>query len=721
MALRLTPDAEGNRWAAIDSRQLYRIGAEAGAVYRAELALHLQRMGYGITREGRYFEIEGISAALRERFSSRSSELAAAVRAFRDVYGRPPTPTERKALTLMTRTQKAVEHGPAWEQWRARAGGAVLPERVYGPPAPVDRDAAVAAVIGELTDPTSPRFVTRTAAVVDHRTLRTAIAEAAQGRVGGGDVAWLIERVQSSPALHRLDDQHWTTETTLQLETEVMTTARRLRYGVLAAPDHVVDEALAGARVPLSDDQTAAVRQLVGEQLGMLTAPAGTGKGEVLRAVAEVRRGTGYQVIALAAAGETAQRFGREIGAHQAMTVDGFLHRVQRGRVHVTPKTAVFVDEAGLLEDWRWAGFMRAVGDGALTVAGDPRQLSPIEAGGLYALMSGELGATILHENFRARDAWARDAWNGLREGKALQAVARLERRRRITISLNRRESRDAAVDRWDADRREGAARARGIDQYLLLTDTSNADVDLLNAAAQERRLRAGELEGPSVEVAARREDGGVRRERFHAGDRVSFTRQVYFGRWQPRVENGAAGTVTRVDADAAALDIQLPDRVVTVRGEQLPALRLGYAQHVYAAQGRTVDRIYAVTGGWQTARETSYVGVSRARDASFVYTDFSSLDIEVHDRKAALRELVARAAESRAKVSALGWVQHRREAHQAQRAANELARRPGGSRATGRGVPTAATRDDAGAAWRDVQRRREARAHLRERENQRE
>jgi ATP-dependent exoDNAse (exonuclease V) alpha subunit len=446
----------------------------------------------------------------------------------------------------------------------------------------------------------------------------------------------------------------------------------------------------------------------------------------VLSAVAEVRRATGYKVIALAAAGETAQRFGREVGAHHAMTVDGFLNRVQQGRVHVTLKTAVLIDEAGLLEDWRWAAVMRAVADGAVTVAGDPRQLSPIEAGGLYPLMTKELGAATLRENFRARDEWAKDAWNDLREGKALQAVARLERKRRITISLTRAQSREAAVDQWDKDRRDGAVRGRGVEQYLLLTDTSNTDVDLLNAAAQDRRVQAGDVGGRCIEVVAPRDDGGVRRERFHVGDRVSFTRQVYFGPGRPRVENGATGIVTRIHDDADALDVQLPDRTVTIHTRDLPALRLGYAQHVYAAQGRTVDRIYGVTGGWQTARETSYVGVSRAREASFVYSDFSSLDMDTHNRKSALRELVARASESRAKVSALGWAQHQAEVRERRRA--ELAaleRTRAGRRVdtvkagegSGRGADDAARQ----AAVRELAARREAQDQRRAWENQRE
>jgi ATP-dependent exoDNAse (exonuclease V) alpha subunit len=388
----------------------------------------------------------------------------------------------------------------------------------------------------------------------------------------------------------------------------------------------------------------------------------------VLRSVAQLRRATGHRVVALAAAGETAQRFGREVGAHDAMTIDGFIRRAASGRL-APAKYAVLVDEAGLLEDWRWLGLLRATGGTALTVTGDSAQLSPIEAGGLFTVIAKRLGATTLTENFRARDAWAGDTWSDLREGRALRAVARLERKRRITLSPTRAESRDAAVERWDQDRREGATRGRDIDQFLLVADSSNGDVDRLNAAAQQRRHRAGELGGLSMEVRTTREDGGLRVERLYAGDSVSFTRQVYFGPSQRRVENGTSGVVARIHIDANAVDVELADRSVTIRNDDLMALRLGYAQHVYAAQGRTVDRVYVVTGGWQTARETSYVGVSRAREASFLYTDYSSLDMEVRNRKAALRELVARASESRAKVSALGWHEHREERRARQRA----------------------------------------------------
>jgi conjugative relaxase-like TrwC/TraI family protein len=654
------------RWVAIDSRELFRVAAEGGGIYRAELAARLQQLGYRTVREGRYFEVEGISPKLRQVFSSRSDEVAAAVRRFVQERGRAPTVAERKALTVLSREPKSVDYAPAFEQWTARAqaaaGNANLPQPGAERSSP-DRWVSLQAVIAELTNPASPRSPTRTHAAVDERTLRAAVAEAAQGHFAGTEFDWLYRRVQMAPEMVRLPGGHWTTRAVLETENEVLATAERRTQTPADAPPAAVATAIQNARVPLSAEQQAAVTQLAASRLGLLTAPAGSGKGEVLRAVAQAHKANGKRVIAVAAAGETAQRFGKDIGADLSLTVDGFTRWAASKRLILTQRDAVFVDEAGLLETNRWLALTRAATPAqSITATGDAAQLAPIEAGGLWPQLTQRLGAVTLSENFRTRDPELQQAWADVREGRAATALERLERKRQIVISPTRAQSREAAIDQWDQDRRAGAARGKGSENYLLVATTSNVDVDLLNAAAQQRRLDAGELGPAWIEVTAQDSAGRERVERFHTGDRVVFSRQVRFGGWRPRVENGATGTIRKLDPEAQVVDVDLADRHVTLRGDQLEALRLGYAQHVYSAQGRTVDRAYVVTGGWQTGREATYVAFSRAREATHVYTDYSSLDLDVHDRKAALRELAQRSSESQAKVSAIGWMEHGRE-----------------------------------------------------------
>jgi conjugative relaxase-like TrwC/TraI family protein len=206
----------GTMWRAIDSRELYRVAAEAGAVYRAELASGLQRLGFQVERGGRYFEVAGVTDRVRAEFSTRARDVERARRAFITTHGRVPSIPERRALTLRTRRAKSCEPADPFPAWRDRAEAAGF--RVSDVPCSgVDRNStaawndAVADVVADLTDPSRDHSLTRSGAVFDTWQLRRATAEAAQGRVPGHQVAALIDSVSESPELIRLDDRHWTT------------------------------------------------------------------------------------------------------------------------------------------------------------------------------------------------------------------------------------------------------------------------------------------------------------------------------------------------------------------------------------------------------------------------------------------------------------------------------------------------------------------------------
>jgi hypothetical protein len=67
--------------------------------------------------------------------------------------------------------------------------------------------------------------------------------------------------------------------------------------------------------------------------------------------------------------------------------------------------------------------------------------------------------------------------------------------------------------------------------------------------------------------------------------------------------------------------------------GQDLAAVRLGYAQHIYRMQGATVDRAIVVTGGWQASQEPAYVEASRARDGVDWYINREDLGTHGHDQ----------------------------------------------------------------------------------------
>ena len=363
MALRSgDPMGHAATWGAIDSRQLYLAAMEAGAVYRAELADRLQRLGFLVDRDGRYFEVRGVPETVRRAFSGRTAEVEAAKRRFTQTYGRQPRDDELRSITVNSRQPKAGPFRPAFTEWvdRGRQAG-LSPERVAElqvlRAVPVNRAVGVALARVDLLDPTSPHCLTATDATVDERRLRIAVAEAAQGRIQGSLVGELIEEVMSSPELIRLFDGRWTTRRMRELELDVFGTgvdkSVTRHYEVTAS---AVAAASTEARVPLSEEQRSAVGSVCDSPgLVLLSAPAGSGKGEVLHTAARAYAASGYSVTALAAAGETAQRLGTDLGV-PAQTLDSFIRRGTRTSAH----DVLIVDEAALLETTRWRGLLEA-------------------------------------------------------------------------------------------------------------------------------------------------------------------------------------------------------------------------------------------------------------------------------------------------------------------------------------------------------------------------
>jgi len=664
-------EARTGRWAAIDSRPLYRIAAEAGAVYRAQLAHNLMQLGYETERRAKWFEIKGVPPKLRSAFSARSAEVEKATAAFRARHGRAPTDEEARNLVVRSRSPKTQVPEDAFQAWRQRAEQAGARPRDWAPRRrPVRPDpweTAVREVVHELAHPQSPLRLTQAHAAFDTRSLRAAVAEAAQGRVPGSAVDSLLEAVTASQSLVPLPHGLWTTRATLQAEQAALSRVHaHSRARGRSLPPEVVARAIRSAPVPLDPEQVAAVRLACGKGgFVAVASPAGAGKGAVLQAVIKAHQQAGGRAVAVAVAGATAQRLGEQTGADISCTLEAFVLRVEKGRITLGPQDLVALDEAGVVETTRWAAFLEAAGEARVVAAGDAAQLSPIGPGGLWPVLTDRAPTALLTTVYRADSPWARDAWAALRAGASAEALAAYQERGLVLLAQDREQARAAAIARWDQNRHELAARGMGVDQLLLTTDGTRTEVADLNRRAQQARLVKGELTGRPVAIgqAAKKEqkeaEPGAEAKSLVAyrGDRVVTTRPVYGvkaqGRPTRRVENGETGLVVATDPRAHTVTVRLRDRDWVVDQEHLDALDLAYAQHLYRAQGRTVAEVLVCGGGWQTDRASGYVGVSRARETSVVITDSDSLGTPPGDVPAAMRALAARWAEAHPSIAA--------------------------------------------------------------------
>ncbi len=654
---------------AINSLELHRRRAEAGAVYRAALADRLSTLGFAIERQtgkgGRYFELRGIPVELRGLWSSRHQEIAGATgqwrKEFRALAGRDPTIFEEREWAAKNRATKGRYYrSDLFTFWRdAAASLGVTPEQLYGlrhGGGQITPEQGRARLVEELL---SPEGVTSEHATFDLQSLRVAAYERAPGLISLVDVERALADLLSNEEVVEVGPGVWTTREILGLEKQVLAwrdartpgrvdgavAAFRLRStqaaprGPEKAPPRLIEEALLRCPVRLSAEQREALDRILGGSFTALTGEAGTGKGMVLRVAADVWRRQHRRILAVAVGGAQAQRLAADLGPGvEAVTLDAFIWRIRHDRLRLTPHDVVALDEAGQVDTRRWAAFAEAVGGLPTVVAlGDHAQLSPISAGGLWPLLAR--GGPTLTEVRRTALEWQREAWASLRSGDSAAALELYARHGNLDICATCSEALEAAVAAWDRDGRDG----------LIITDASNAERHRANTAAQTVRLAdLGE-----TAVTAATAEGEVA---FHVGDPVLFTRQYRRPDLDRRVENGTTGDVIGVDPTARSVRIRTheesPRELEIAVSEEPVCLDLGYASHVVKSQGTTVRRAYIVVGGWQTHRESLYVAASRSRQGTRLFLDRESLGSEV-DRDA-LAEMVRRSAESRAKLAAL-------------------------------------------------------------------
>ena len=643
------------RLVAADSWEWFRRDAalEGGALFRAQVADALVNAGWTI-RSGtgdrrRYFEVQGVPEPLCEVMSPRSREVAMArVEIERELGIR----LQGGALAVLAKeTRQAKDHDLDPDRLR-EVWDALGQEHDFGPGAgsrlrrPEQLFDGLEARLSEARGVVLAQLREQGPTVSLARA-RALVFEAAAGRLSADDAARLLARMECRRGgeLLTLDGGRVTSREIRRLERHVIdvavTAAGKQNPGA-AIRTSEREAGLATAESALGDDrhldqeQVEAFELLTGSSgWACLTGRAGTGKGPTLHAAAEAYRAAGWRVIACAMDGSTARRMAEQLGGTApALTVEQLKVRSRAGAIQLDERAVIFVDEASKLDTGHWAELADAVERHGASVraVGHDGQHDAIRLPGLFSemLIDPRIPTAELRQIRRHRDPnnpaqqhpWLRDYQIAVDQGRGAAAVAILQAQDALRLYDTRAQAMAGTVEDWDRWRR-GYNPA----ESALIVHGPNADVDLINEIAQQKRLDAGELGDQAIRAVDR--DYLLR-----PGDLVAVRNAAYTFPAQPhqprpkRIENGQVAIIEAVNPKRDTLTLRLHEpgaepRLVEIdqarlranhaAGNRAAAIRLNYALHSFPAQGATVHATATLAGHWSQAKQQTYVGDTRA------------------------------------------------------------------------------------------------------------
>jgi conjugative relaxase-like TrwC/TraI family protein len=639
------------RWTALDGRDLYRHRLAADAIYRGVYQRALTRslgVAWGEADRWGNRELAGMPPELLRVFSKRADAIDGEVERL-EAEGRVRTPKLVKWAVHSTRQAKQQE-APATlvERWRAEATEhevdvpALLRDLLGRDRAPdgatasggsaAEATADEAVVAGAFDRLAGPQGLTAQASTFARPEVIAALGEhlvgADRGQLEALADRFLEERAVSVVADRTIGERRWSTPELLEVEQRLVASALARRgehAGVCSA--EAVREALA-EHPTVGEDQAGMVRDLTlsGDGVRVVVGKAGTGKTYALGVARHAFALDGYRVLGAAPTGIAATSLEAE-GFEEVATVDRLLveldqaagdrpHHARRGGQDQEPavldaRSVLVVDEAGMVGSRKLARLLdHAHRAGAKVVLlGDDRQLGAIDAGGGFRGLRVRLGASVLTENRRQRQAWERDALELVRDGQVDQAVNAYREHERMVPATSKTElTLNLVRDWWQAHQdAEAAERSGEAGGEAVILAYRRDEVDRLNTTCQQVMQLNGRLGSEALEVGDRA---------VHVGDQVVCGRNDLRGLG---VANGTRGRVT---------GLNVKDRTLSLRTEQgrqvtLPA---GYLDGPVPPGRRVVDLAYATTGhkAQGLTRWRALVRITGQEDANWLYVQLS-------------------------------------------------------------------------------------------------
>jgi conjugative relaxase-like TrwC/TraI family protein len=666
-----TRRADG-QWRALDNQALYRHKMLLGALYRAELARELQKLGYAIRvthMDGR-FELSHIDEAQIKAFSKRSVAIEAYLKEHHDLDRGEASAWDKKLIAVLTRERKTdVDRAYLREEWEKLSQLNGIDYTSRGPVLDLRGELNVVTILAHAIEHVSERQ-----AVFSRQSIVQAALERGVGVATLSEIEAAISEATEGGNLICEGDRYTTTEAQ-QMEREILAIekqGRGLRDPIYQGARELLLRQLTG----LSDGQRDAVLGLLltRNQVIGIQGRAGVGKTTLLKFAVEQASACGFVVKGLAPSASAARELaGAGVNAE---TISAFLNRQTKG---LCANTLLVIDEAGMTSTRQLHAILIEAAEAKCKVVlvGDVAQLQSVEAGKPFAqLQSNGMHTATVNQIQRQKNALLKHAVELAVDGQTSMAVEVLDKQiveisqsadrfERIATDYIRLSESERAVTRVIAGTRFARNEINRLIRDKLGFAGQGQECILLERKDQTQTharsilsYEAGDVvraETDYPSLGLRRGDKATVIERLDSA--ILLERADGFQiAWQPALANkltayvptrrlltvgdlvcvtgndralglmnGDLARVSATDAERQTLKVTLDDgRIVTLDGQLPQLLGLGYCSTVYASQGKTCERVLIEADAHSlTANEnTFYVAISRARNHAQIYTD---------------------------------------------------------------------------------------------------
>lgn len=447
-------ERENGQTRALQERSLFQSQQYATSVYRSELALRLQGLGYEIER-GQHGqpEIKGYSQEYLEASSPRRAQIKEHLQEIgREGAGAAQVAAHRTrdSKDLLSREEVLEQH----RNLAAKFGN--QPEHVVAQAREREHKVEQPEKTVQLSMTYSRNHVFERSSVQDERSILQTAMDRSMGQATCSQVRQEFnQRVRNGEFLkiERSDGRAaplYTTAEMVRLEREIVdlvktSNERRYETSMLVSP--ILRIRMEDAHPELSKSQLAAVDDifLSREKIVGLDGVAGAGKTTTLSVIREGVEEQGYRVEGFAPTSRAAQKL-----AEAGMTTSTLQHHLARGvRSDTGEKRLYVLDESSLASTRQMHEFLSRLNrNDRVLLVGDVRQHEGVEAGRPFAqLQEAGMHTVKLDEILRQRDPELKEAVEMLARGHVAAAIESLDIQGRVHEVIGR-EARISAIAR---------------------------------------------------------------------------------------------------------------------------------------------------------------------------------------------------------------------------------------------------------------------------------